>query len=258
MKTFNKKFYILVAVLLIVGTIFTAVGITLGASKNVYIDETGVHFDKNHLSPYRETIAVEDYKKIDLEASFTNIEIIQSDRNEVVISGTRENLKPQVNNRNKVLDITTSKKKGFFIGIFSMIDHEAKITVYVKDPLEELELEGAFSEIKIQNITAQRLELKTSFSETTLDGEYKLIDIENNFGDINGTIQKTGNVKVENDFGTIILSLDQKIENYTLQSENSFGNVKINGNNVKEVVKKMNGNSSIKIQNNFGDVDINF
>ena len=259
MKQFNQKFYLLVLILTILGFLCLILGFAFGGSATAYIDASGIHFGKYENKPYEQEIKIESLEKIDADLSMTEVKILKSDENKVVMSGANEKLKPQVEVVDGVLHINTSKKKNFHIGIFGAVaDKEATITIYIKDDLKELKLENSYTDMKIKDINAKSLQLESSFSEVNFSGTFEELDISNDFGEVTRNVKGNMTSKIENDFGDIKITYDQALENYNLKCESDFGDIKINGQNWKDVLNRIAGNGNIKIENDFGDVELLF
>lgn len=257
MKQINKKFYLGVGILAIVGIAFIILGLLFGASTSIYVDKEGFHFGKVKNDPYEETYSFKRIEKLELDVAFSEVQVIKSDRNEVQISGNGKTSKPKVKMEHDTLKISSQVQINFFLGIFKQGNQESNITIYVKEDLKDCELEISYSDLKLKKVAIEEFTLDTSFSSVDMEGEYQKIKVNNNFGDVKGVVSSVNELKLENDFGSITLGMTGSFQDYNLRYENDFGEIKINGKEIKKV-KEPYGNKKIKLNNSFGDISLEF
>ena len=198
----------------------------------------------------------EEFDEININSKASEIEIINSDSNNIRVVVYGNDDKVSLENYEKKLDITLNNKpcKGFCIN-----NKIYKIEVYIPSNYDKkLNISNDYGDIKIgefNNLSASIKELAGDIDIKSLDNA----DISNNYGDIKiskkakklDILEKSGDVeinevnivKVINNYGDIEIN---KVNSF-LDIENNCGDIEINSITLEE---------NSKIKNDLGDIEI--
>lgn len=291
----TKKVLFVSIIMLIVGMVLIFIGICLGgAISSITYSSDGIKINTvkssaNQVSSFKEeTISLDGFDAIDIEMAFGDFIIQESDHFELYYKmDTRYDFQYKLEgNTLKINQNASSSKQVVLFGTFSM-NSESQVIVSVpkgtklnKITADLDSVETGISEVDTSSLdlslTFGNLNLKNSnLGDTILDTDSvnisveniscKNLSIDNSFGNLKGT-----NLSVENEARFILDSCNIKLEATefgSLYSSNNFGKVEFEGLdsptitldfdsvdvNIKELIS-----SQIEIENNFGDIELEF
>lgn len=256
MHSVKLNINIVTLIVLVIGLFLIIIGLIFGAKTGFYIDQTGIQFEKTG-KRYRIDKNIGEIDQLDIESSFTEIELKIGDQNRVVATGTKKSDQPNIEVRNKKLYINHSKQKGFLIGFFHFPDRHAKITIYLtKDTkLNTSTMDISFGSVIVDQLTTKNFKIESSFSEITTNTITDKLIIDSSFGEVNATIAGASKVDVSSSFGETNLDIKGKRSEYLIEKDSSFGDIDIESNQNNQ---NATPNGTIFLDNSFGDINLRF
>lgn len=252
----KRNINLIATIALVVGLVLVIIGLIFGASTSFYIDARGVHIEENgkHYEVEKKIGEIED---LDIDVSFTEVEIKTSDKNMVVATGTKKSDQPFVEVRNKKLYIGSSKHKGFFIGMFHFPDRHSKITIYLKKDtmLNSTTIDTSFGSVDMNHFQTETLNISSSFGSVTTDTTTKRLTVDSSFGEINTTIKNVEKINISSSFGEINLDVFGSKGDYRIQTDSSFGEINTDDNGGVSTGTRI---GTITLDNSFGDINLRF
>lgn len=214
-------------------------------------------------------------ESLDINLSKHALEIKTGDTFKVEMINVSKNLSVKQSNSGKELKIEDETFR-----IFGNSDKESKVIIYIPKNIEfrEIKLDLGVSNTNIEEIKTSKLELDIGTGNCEINNIQALnaeIDsgagkttIENSsFGELefNGGIGNTkinceisNRGEIEAGVGNLQINLIGSKDKYKLRAETGIGNLKVDGNEVKNGQIIGNGNINVNIEAGIGKTDINF
>lgn len=256
MNKTKKTINVVALIALIIGIVLVIIGLMFGASTSFYIDRTGAHFEGAGKS-YQINKKIGDINGLDINVSFTEVEVKVGEKNMVIATGMKKSNQPSIEVRNNKLYINSSKHKGFMIGFFNFPDRHSKITIYLtKDiKLNSSVIDNSFGSVKVDNLITDKLYIDSSFGEVTTNTTTKELVVDSSFGDIHTTVTSVSKVNISSSFGEVNLDVNGSKADYRIETNSSFGEINTDSN-----YTNTNGThtGTISLDNSFGDINLRF
>lgn len=229
-------------------------------------ENTKINDEMNMINFENEEIAT-----LDIDVNFTNLIIkngdtLRAETNNKDINCKQNNQNLQI--KEKQHNLFSKKNRG-------------DLVVYVPDDLnfEKVKISAGAGKIQIENINTENLELELGAGETIinklnvtnnckiesgagkvsiLSGKINGLNLDMGIGSIEITSAITGNSKIDAGIGNLDLKIQDNKENYTIETDNGIGNIKIDGTKISNDNKYGNGKNIIKIDGGIGNIDIEF
>ncbi len=217
----------------------------------------------------------ETYEKIEnLDLDINAAEFYIKTGKEFKIEASNINEKCKIKLNGNTLKIEDTKN------IWNINNNEiSRITLYMPEGtiLDKVKIDFGAGETKIENLSAKNIDLDFGAGKVTIDSIYSnktnidcgagevtirnadVTDIELNAGvgkiSFNGYIR--GNSDIECGVGELNLNLKGGLEIYSIKTEHGIGDIKINGDNIKNDTTTGSGENKIKIEGGVGAIKIN-
>ena len=152
-----KKTIIIGVIITIIGSIIAFVGLSNGASTSL-VWNNGLKINKT----VHTTKTVSDFKNIQLDSSGYEIEIKSGTNYSVEVKGSKES-RPKISVNNDTLTVTSADTGSSSFG-FTTSDNKIIITVPNGTILENINGSSSYSELELNNITTNNIDLDTAGS----------------------------------------------------------------------------------------------
>ncbi len=203
---------------------------------------------------------------IEIDVNVSSVNILRGDNFLVEAKGVSDNFR--VNNRRNTLEIEENGWK--FLN-----NNSGEITIYVPSNLNELIIDGGSGEIKIEDITADRLELdlgaglieiaSSTFYKADIDGgvgvmnandtSFTALELDSGVGSVTIAGEILGRSTIDGGIGEINLNLSNE-SLYKFIVDKGLGDITVNGTSISGTYG--NGENVIDIDNGIGSVNITF
>lgn len=247
-----------VKVCLITAIVFGVIGIVIVTLRGDFNVKDGHIFDTSLQEEY--DFDVKEIKNIDASIKAGTLLVEESDKDNISVevfyrNYSKRNIK--VKQKGDTLDIDESYKV-FFPTKFK--DDSIKIVVYLPKniKLEQVKLEANASTIDVEKLSiGDILEVECNVGEITLNNiEAGFVDVNCNVGDIDVDIMSMDGMKVGCNVGNIDVNINESISKFNYEIDANIGDVEINNKSYKEYSKNQEGDSTIDIECNVGDVKL--
>jgi hypothetical protein len=252
--------------ILVIGLIFILIGgIFCGAAY-----ATGEKYADSELADIRFAFAANSVDKINIGNYIAEIKIIKGELNSSEILVTAENVEGEVfvcGQSGGILSISYDPEKlkfGFFhfpTFVFEPFwnNRYPVIKIYIPEEklFDEIYIEGGLGDTEIAHIEVKSFVIKGGVGNYNIKSIYaEKLYIEGGLGDlkINGEI--AGDIKIDGGVGNVRLNLKGDAEDYSVNSNNGIGNIKINGKSRPWGDNWYRGIYKIDIDGGLGDVNI--
>jgi len=221
MKTIWKIIIITTAV----GLILSIIGLSLGASRVLYLDRTGVKVSGGEVSQITE-MNLSSFKNIYIDVGLSDIEFINSDRYGIYLYG--EDVEWIWTLEGDLLRIVQNRSSRFTIMNFDFIQNErcyAKIYLPDNVDLEAVTLKTSSGDIKLGSFSADKVEVTSSFGKIDLSNiTSNQLQVKISSGNFTGLNIKTGNLVYDSKFGD---GLFQTISADSFRADSSSGDLQL-------------------------------
>ena len=258
-------FNILVAIISFVGAIS---GITYISNLFNTQDTININYD--------EVFDINKVKRLELEASFSNVNIIQADVLRVEAQNVTDRF--SCNIQGDKLIIKEDKNRGINFSLNS--ETESTINIYIPEntTFNDVEIDFGVGNCNVDYISANNVDITSGVGNTVIEyleslnkcdielgvGEFEIVesninnlDFESGMGNyiLNSSI--TGVGKIESGIGNGQINLvNFDSNNSKIRIEKGIGNIKINGEEYSNNQTYGNGKSNIDIKGGMGNIDI--
>lgn len=257
MKITNKKIGLIAGIVFAIGLVLFIIGIALGGVTSATINSKGLSFTKFSSKNKETVIKLEEFNSINIDTSFTELEIIKSDNNRAVIYSSESNV-PTVNIKNDTLQVK-STSNSFAIEFLNFNVKALKIKLYVNNEMiKKMVIQNSFGSVTSNEINVEKVEIDNNFGDTVVKNINKELRINNSFGNVKVNTNNLELINIDNSFGTVTSKINDSEINYDIDSSDSFGEIYT----VNEVNGKLSEYRDIKsdvyIDSSFGEVKLVF
>jgi len=221
MKTIWKIIIITTAV----GLILSIIGLSLGASRVLYLDRTGIHTSGTGVSQITE-MNLDSFKNIYVDVGLSDIEFISSDRYGIDLYG--EDMEWIWVLEGDLLRITHNRNSRFTVMNFDFIQSERSYAkIYLPDnvDLETVTIKTSSGDVKLGNFTADKVEVTSSFGKIDMSNiKSNRLQVNISSGNFTGLNISTGSLVYDSKFGD---GLFQTISAGSFRADSSSGNLEL-------------------------------
>lgn len=205
-----KKFYaiagIIAGVLIILGGVFTGVGIAAGADKSFDIfDNVGINIGLPEAKNMEYT-KLEDFNSIDVSANLAGIEIVKSDKTEYAVEYKLYSENPVCEVNNGKLVIKENKSNYFFNFVFPKFNKysDSYIRIYVPEGrLDSVKLDTDMGSVRVNGIESRYFDTDCDMGEVVYeDVKAEDMNINADMGRVVFYGSITGRITAELDMGS--------------------------------------------------------
>ncbi|MCL2820483.1 MAG: DUF4097 domain-containing protein [Oscillospiraceae bacterium] len=202
-KTKMKIVWKIIIVSIVVGIIVSIIGLTLGASRSLYVDRTGVHITGSGISSVIEP-NLTPFKDIYIDAGFSDIEFINSDTFGIELYGN--NMEWTWSHENGVLNITHEKGSRIQIlqfGFNSAAQNYVRIHLPAYADLDIVNVKTGSGKITMGEFNARSLEINNTFGNVDINNitVSESMQIDLNSGRFTALSLEANNLIYNNRFG---------------------------------------------------------
>ena len=201
MKTVWKVVIILVAV----GIMLSVVGLSMGASRALYLNRTGVYLDDGVKEWIKEP-NLGYFKNIDINAGFGDVEFLSSDKYSMEIYGCEEDWEWTLNGETLSVKFRPKQKMSMKISLFDFNFSEERDQVKVYLPadakLETVTVNTDSGKIKLGGFSAVDVQIHNLFGNVELSGIVSdKLSVELDSGNFSGGNLSAKTLYYKNSFG---------------------------------------------------------
>lgn len=282
--------------LFLVGIVFSAAGVMMGAKTIEYEDgefvvghqsagslfQFGLWHDDDESYPVQNvrTVNLPDntqIMKIEVEETIGNLRVVQGERWVIEYAvAFPEKFFYQLDNGKLKIEYKREKNIAKVKG-----SEQITLTVPKDAALQELDIESALGNVDIKNLVCDEIEVASALGNLTLQNiSAQKLSIDGALGDItmqnsvvNGKLEISeamgdaniqgifqGNVEIDGGMGDIHLTVqDAGADDYNLNLQRGLGELKIDGETLTRDLKRNNGqNREIKVDGGLGNITVDF
>ena len=220
MKTIWKIIIITTAV----GLILSIIGLSMGASRVLYFDRSGVHTSST-VSQVT-VMNLDSFRNIDVDVGLSDVEFISSDRYGIALFGA--DMEWIWTLKGDLLKITHNRSSRITIMDLDFIPsarNHVKIFIPESVDLETVTIKTSSGDIKLGSITADKVEVTSSFGKIDLSNiTSNQLQVNISSGNFTGLNINTGSLVYDSKFGD---GLFQTINAESFRADSSSGNLEL-------------------------------
>ena len=220
-----KTIWKIIIITITAGLILSIIGFSLGASRVLYLDRTGVRTSGSGVSQITE-MNLGNFKNIYVDVGLSDVELINSDRYGIDLYG--EDMEWIWTIEGDLLRIThnrSSRVQIMSIDFFQSERNYAKIYIPENVDLETVTIKTSSGDIKLGSFTADKVEVTNSFGKVDLSNiTSNQLKVDLSSGNFTGLNISTGSLVYNNRFGD---GRFQSINAGSLKADSSSGDLQL-------------------------------
>jgi len=260
MKNNIKTIWKIIVILIAAGLILAIIGFSLGASRSLYIDRTGVHVSGNETT-YISEHDLASFSNIVIDAGFIDVEFFSSNAYGIEISSDNADLRWTVESDTLTVSLLRSSRVQIMSFDFSSSNRNY-IRVLIPDDaiFDTVDARTSSGDIKIGDIKATSVEINSTTGNI----------IANNIVSLRANVQTTsGNIRLSGDFfgntevhartGDVRVSASGDKNDYSFRLSTRTGTIRSDGERLSnEIADRPTRENHISITTTSGNIEVNF
>lgn len=261
----RKRIWIIVSILIIVGTLFATIGLFMGEGNGFYYNNTGIHIIKHDIHEEKQ-LELEEIKNIDMNVEDLNIIFEQADTYGIEIKKFIDDEQIDWELKDGVLKVKKELKSKFRIFSFDLGVLNQSNIPYIKvylpkeAQLEKILLSAKNRNIQVSNVNTKDLLIENEYGNIIVE-KLKTINtrIETKEGDIFVKGDFIGNTQIQSSYGEIKIEANKEKSYYNLDINTKYGKIILDEAKLEErSINPKNEGKTFKVVTKEGNIVINF